>query len=122
LVDWCPQLDTRSKILAAEQTRERLGDRPACWVSGHFDPLLAEHVRLLHQWAVPGELLVVEVTNPGKPLLEQRARAELVAALSMVDYVVLANGQPCAGAAADSGLTDRFIQHVLRRHTEEGAG
>jgi hypothetical protein len=36
---------------------------------------------------------VVEVTNPAQPLLAQRARAELVAALSMVDYVVLGDGE-----------------------------
>jgi bifunctional ADP-heptose synthase (sugar kinase/adenylyltransferase) len=115
-------LDTRSKILEAEQARQELGDRPARWVSGHFDPLLAQHVRLLSQFVTPGQLLVVEVTNPTEPLLTQRARAELVAALAMVDYVVLANGQPSAQVPADSGLTERFVKHVLDRHRAEGAG
>lgn len=115
-------MDTRSKILASEQAPEQLRGRPARWVSGNFDPLLAQHVRLLRRFVTPGQLLVVEVTNPAKPLLSQRARAELVAGLSMVDYVVVANGQPSGETAADSGLTERFVQHVLHRHREEGAG
>jgi len=114
-------LDTRSKILAVEEARGRVGDQPAYWMSGHFDPLLAEHVRRLRQHVVPGRLLVVEVTNPDRPLLDQRARAELVAALSMVDYVVLGNGEP-QGTPADAGLTERFVEHVQRRHRKAGEG
>jgi bifunctional ADP-heptose synthase (sugar kinase/adenylyltransferase) len=95
--------------------RERLKDQPACWVSGHFDPLLAEHVRLLAGSRVPGQVLVVEVTDGPKPLLARRARAELVAALSMVDYVVLSpNGADAQ--AEDSKFTDRFVRHVIKRH------
>jgi bifunctional ADP-heptose synthase (sugar kinase/adenylyltransferase) len=106
-------LDTRSKIMAESEARERLEGRPTCWISGHFDPLLAEHVRLLQKWASPGRALAVEVTNPAKPLLSQRARAELVAALAMVDCVVLSNGagQP----AQDPEISERFVKHVLER-------
>jgi phosphoheptose isomerase len=39
----------------------------------------------------------------------------LVAALSIVDYVVCGNG----GSAADADLTERFVDHVLERHREE---
>ncbi|MBZ5608117.1 MAG: hypothetical protein LAP38_07665 [Acidobacteriia bacterium] len=115
-------MDTRSKILPIEEVRERLGNKPARWVSGQFDPLLAEHAKRLRECAAPGQLLVVEVTNPTRPLLAQRARAELVAALSMVDYVVLGNGEPSRGAGADSGITERFVEHVLRRHRQEQTG
>jgi len=108
-------LDTRTKIVPLPEIKERLQDRAISWVSGHFDPLLAEHVRRLAQAREPGRLLVVEVTNPAQPLLAQRARAELVAALSMVDYVVLGDG----GAGADAGITERFIEHVLERHAQE---
>ena len=58
---------------------------------------------------------MVEIADPGKPLLPQRARAELVAALAMVDYVVLGNGEPADGIV-DAGVTTEFIEHVLRRH------
>jgi hypothetical protein len=57
----------------------------------------------------------VEVVEPERPLLAQRARAELVAALAMVDYVVLGNGASASGVV-DAGITTEFIEHVLRRH------
>jgi bifunctional ADP-heptose synthase (sugar kinase/adenylyltransferase) len=112
-------LDTRSKIISLHELEVRLKDRAARWISGQFDPLLAEHVERLRQAREPGQLLVVEVTNPARPLLSQRARAELVAALAMVDYVVLQNGQPARGNQADADLTQRFIDHVLERHRQE---
>jgi bifunctional ADP-heptose synthase (sugar kinase/adenylyltransferase) len=114
-------LDTRSKIVPLEQARQQLGDKPACWVAGHFDPLLAEHVRRLSEHVAPGRLLVVEITDPARPLLPQRARAELVAALTMVDYVVLGNGT-ANSPAIDTSVTQQFIDNVVRRHRGEGAG
>jgi bifunctional ADP-heptose synthase (sugar kinase/adenylyltransferase) len=114
-------LDTRSKIVPLEQVRQQLGDKSACWVAGHFDPLLAEHVRRLSEHIAPGRLLVVEITNPARALLPQRARAELVAALTMVDYVVLGNGT-ANSPAIDASLTQRFMEDVLKRHRGDGAG
>ena len=110
-------MDTRGKIIPREDAGERLRGKPVRWVAGHFDPLLADHVRLLQQHVAPGQYLVVEVTNPADPLLPQRARAELVAALGMVDYVVLGDGQ----ASEDARITERFVQRVLERHRGEGA-
>jgi bifunctional ADP-heptose synthase (sugar kinase/adenylyltransferase) len=114
-------LDTRSKIIPLEQAQERLRDKSACWVSGDFDPLLAEHVRRLREHVAPGRLLIVEVKNLAKPLLPQRARAELVAALTMVDYVVLGNGT-ASRPGIDASVTDRFVEDVVRRHRGEGTG
>ena len=108
-------MDTRTKIIGRSELERRLGDRPARRVSGHFDPLLAGHVRRIAQAREPGHALVVEVTNPPRPLLPQRARAELVAALSMVDFVVLSE----SGEALDPDLTQRFVEHVLDRHRLE---
>ena len=110
-------LDTRTKIVPLHELQERLQNRAAHWLSGHFDPLLAEHVRRLAQQRQPGQLLVVQVTNPAKPLLAQRARAELVAALSMVDFVVL--GDTATGM--DTDISERFVDHVLDRHRQESA-
>ena len=101
---------------------DRLQNRAARWVSGHFDPMLAEHVRRLVEAREPGRLLVVEVTNPAKPLLGQRARAELVAALSMVDFVVLGDGEAGGAAPMDAEIKERFIEHVLERHRQETHG
>ena len=89
------------------------------WISGHFDPLLAQHVERLEAAHEPDKLLIVEITDPERPLLTQRARAELVAALAMVDYVVLQNGQTPRAAVADADLTQTFVEHVLERHRQE---
>ena len=115
-------MDTREKIISAEDARERLRGRTVQWVAGHFDPLLAEHVRLLTRHSSPNRLLVVEITDPVQPLLAQRARAELVAALAMVDYVVLRNGGTANQAAVDSGVTEHFVERVLDRHRAKGMG
>ena len=104
-----------------EQAPQQLRDKSTCWVAGSFDPLLAEHVRRLSEHVAPGRLLVVEVTNPARPLLPQRARAELVAALTMVDYVVLSNGT-ANSPAIDASVTRQFMDDVLKRHRGEGAG
>jgi bifunctional ADP-heptose synthase (sugar kinase/adenylyltransferase) len=101
-------MDTRTKIVDRQQVPAE-----AAWFSGHFDPLLAEHVRMLREAKAPGQLLAVEITNPARPLLAQRARAELVAGLADVDHVVLADG--VSGRTSDSGVTGRFIQHVRER-------
>ena len=90
-------------------------------MAGHFDPLLAQHVRRLREHVVPGRLLIVEITNPARPLLPQRARAELVAALSMVDFVALGNDTGDS-PGIDASITQQFVDHVLRRHRAEGAG
>jgi glycerol-3-phosphate cytidylyltransferase-like family protein len=108
-------LDTRAKIVQRQDIEKYLPGGCAIWVSGHFDPLLAEHARKLAQVREPGRPLVVEVTNPAQPLLAQRARAELVAALSTVDYVLLGGTE----GAADSGITERFVELVLDRHRQE---
>jgi len=108
-------VDTRSKIVPIEEARRRTSNSSALWLTGHFDPLLAEHARRLSERAATGQTLVVEITNPANPLLPQRARAELVAALAVVDYVVLGNG----AHSDDGAITERFIEHVLARHRAE---
>jgi hypothetical protein len=108
--------------VSAAEARHRLAGQSAHWLSGYFDPLLAEHVRMLRQHSVTDRRLVVEITNPPNALLPARARAELVAALAMVDYVVLDDGGNSSDAPADAGITERFVQHVLQRHHPEGRG
>lgn len=110
-------MDTRTKIISPHEIEERLEGCSATRIAGHFDPLLAEHVRRLAEAREPGRLLVVEVTNPAQPLLAQRARAELVAALSIVDFVVLSDG--LEESASDAGITERFVEHVVDRHRQE---
>ena len=112
-------MDTRTKIIPLEKARQLSGPL-TLWLTGHFDPLLAEHARDLRHRAAPGQTLVVEITNPENPLLPQRARAELVAALAVVDYVVLGNGAR-SDDSDDAAITARFIEHVLNRHRAESS-
>ena len=56
-------------------------------VSGYFDPMLASHARRLAQLKRAGSPLLVLIADPGQAILPARARAELVAALRVVDYV-----------------------------------
>jgi glycerol-3-phosphate cytidylyltransferase-like family protein len=108
-------LDTRAKILKRDEIAGRLGNRTARWICGYFDPLLAEHVERIARAREAELALVVEVTNPRQPLLEQRARAELVAALAMVDFVVLGESEQ----ASDRDIRERFLDHVVERHRQE---
>jgi glycerol-3-phosphate cytidylyltransferase-like family protein len=108
-------LDTRAKIVKRDEIVGRLQNREARWVRGYFDPLLAEHVERIARARQTGIALVVEVTNPPQPLLEQRARAELVAALATVDFVVLGESKQ----ALDADIRERFLDHVVDRHRQE---
>ena len=66
--------------------------------NGCFDTLHVGHVRYLAGAKKEGDLLVVGVNSdasvgnlkgPGRPILDQQARAQLVAAINDVDYVVV---------------------------------
>ena len=68
------------------------------FANGCFDTLHVGHVRYLEGARREGDLLVVAVNDDasvrklkgaGRPVLSESARAVLVAALSVVDYVVL---------------------------------
>jgi rfaE bifunctional protein nucleotidyltransferase chain/domain len=92
-----------SKIIGREQLREILaGDkrhgRRIVFANGCFDTLHVGHVRYLEGARREGDLLVVGVNadssvcklkGPGRPILDENARAQLVAAIRAVDYVVL---------------------------------
>jgi D-glycero-beta-D-manno-heptose 1-phosphate adenylyltransferase len=68
------------------------------FANGCFDILHVGHVRYLQGAKDQGDVLVVgvnsdrgvqELKGPGRPLLDAGARAELVAALQSVDYVLI---------------------------------
>lgn len=82
-------MDTRSKILSGPDVPT---GEPLAVVTGYFDVLRAEHVRRLVEVRrrTPDARLLVVVSQGSEPLLPMRARAELVAALRMVDYVLTA--------------------------------
>ena len=85
-------MDTRIKILNGPQI---LVGEPLALATGYFDVLRAEHVRDLaaaHRRAPHARLLVVVLRGP-EPLLPLAARAEMVAAIRMVDYVLTADAK-----------------------------
>ncbi|HWB97481.1 MAG TPA: hypothetical protein VG672_12280 [Bryobacteraceae bacterium] len=90
-------MDTRNKILTREDAIElaqrlRREGTPLGVVTGHFDVLLAgltRELECLRKKSGCGKLLAV-VSSPAEPILSERARAEMAAALRVIDYVVTA--------------------------------
>jgi rfaE bifunctional protein nucleotidyltransferase chain/domain len=92
-----------SKIVSRNQLRAILADRKLrgqriVLANGCFDTLHVGHIRYLEGARREGDILVVGVNadssvcalkGPGRPILDEQARAQLVAALRAVDYVVL---------------------------------
>lgn len=79
----------REQLRAAGQT--------LALTNGHFDLLHVGHVRYLKAAKAMGDLLVVGLNDdestralkgPGRPILPAAERAELLAALTSVDYVI----------------------------------
>jgi rfaE bifunctional protein nucleotidyltransferase chain/domain len=90
VVDWDLLLDLRR--------RARAEGKAVVWTNGCFDLLHVGHVRNLQAARSLGDLLVVGVNSdssvrqlkgPGRPILTGAERAEILAALACVDYVVL---------------------------------
>ncbi|HET9802129.1 MAG TPA: adenylyltransferase/cytidyltransferase family protein [Candidatus Acidoferrum sp.] len=95
--------DTSVKIVGRDTLRGIAAGLRATGVSivfanGCFDTLHVGHIRYLEGAKAEGEILVVGVNTdasvgnlkgPGRPILDENARARLVAAVRVVDYVVL---------------------------------
>jgi D-glycero-beta-D-manno-heptose 1-phosphate adenylyltransferase len=84
--------------LDARIAADRAAGRTIAFANGCFDLLHVGHVRYLAGAAAEGDRLVVAVNDdgwveqtkgPGRPVLNAAARAELVAAVRGVDYVVI---------------------------------
>jgi D-glycero-beta-D-manno-heptose 1-phosphate adenylyltransferase len=95
--------DTRYKVydraVLAEEVRyrQRAGER-AVFTNGCFDLLHLGHVRYLQEARTLGDFLILGLNDdagvcrlkgPGRPLVPEQERAELLAALSCIDYVTV---------------------------------
>ena len=78
--------------------REKGGGRRVVFTNGCFDLLHPGHVRCLAEARALGDVLIVAVNSdrsvrgnkgPERPLVPQQDRAEVLAALSSVDYVTI---------------------------------
>lgn len=81
-----------------ERERLRAAGARLVFTNGVFDLLHVGHVRYLSQARALGDALVVainsdrtvrELKGPDRPVFDQRERAEILAALRNVDYVVV---------------------------------
>lgn len=124
-------MDTRSKILTPECAQE--APAPVVLATGTFDVLRAAHARELAAIRAqigPAATLVVGILPGGRQWLSARARAELVAALRVVDYVVIAAGREAEEwiallrpaevvrlEADDARHTQELIRHVHQRQS-----
>jgi bifunctional ADP-heptose synthase (sugar kinase/adenylyltransferase) len=126
-------MDTRNKILTGDSAveiacRVKQQGRKLVVVSGYFDVLQPAHVRDLAAARKRAEngVLMVLLLSKTESLLSARARSELAAGLSMVDYVVIEgevgvmNRLPAdeviSRQAADEEQTRLLTEHVLVRH------
>lgn len=91
--------------LVERVARDRAAGRTIAFANGCFDLLHVGHVRYLQGAAVEADRLVVAVNGdrsvaalkgPGQPILPASDRAELVAAIRGVDYVVVFDDQTVA--------------------------
>jgi rfaE bifunctional protein nucleotidyltransferase chain/domain len=126
-------LDELEDIVAAE----RGAGRTIALANGCFDLLHVGHIRYLEGAAAEADRLVVAINDdesvrllkgPGRPVMNESDRAELVAALRCVHYVVLFSGRTvgevlmrlmpdvhCKG-------TDYTVESVPERHIVRGYG
>ena len=84
--------------LAAIVAEEQAPGARCVFTNGVFDLLHVGHVELLWRARILGDLLVVGLNSdastqrlkgPGRPLIPQDERAEMIASLVMVDYVTI---------------------------------
>ena len=90
------------EMLLRERERLRREGRRLVFTNGCFDLLHPGHVRYLKQARALGDALVVALNSDSsvralkgerRPILNQDERAEIIAALESVDYVVVFNDE-----------------------------
>lgn len=96
-------MDTREKILSRDGVHDVLDEHRRAghkivFANGVFDLLHVGHVRYLQAARAEGDVLVVGINSDastrklkgeGRPILTERARATLVAAIAAVNYVIV---------------------------------
>ena len=129
-------MDTRSKILdwpgdADVLQRKTAGPTARKAVVGYFDPLLAAHARRLSEIA-NGSRVVAIVTSPERPVLPAAARAELAAALEVVEHALVVPPADLPGLLSivpkqqvvfaqedDARITEELIRLVRARQSRQ---
>lgn len=103
LVLTLPELRGRLAALQAQ-------GKTVAFANGHFDLMHVGHLRYLQGARAAGDVLVVGINDdpsverlkgPGRPVIPAAERAELLAALEPVDFVVIFEGDSPAPLLAD---------------------
>ena len=126
----------RDEIVRRAQA-DRAAGRTIAFANGAFDLLHVGHVRYLESAALEADVLVVAVNDDesvrglkgeGRPIMKAEDRAELVAALRCVDYVVIFP-EPTVGPLLEALRpdvhckgTDYTIDSVPERAIVQGYG
>lgn len=85
-------------VLASEVQRRQASGERGVFTNGCFDLLHLGHVRYLQEARALGDFLVLGLNadesvallkGPGRPLVDEYERAEILAGLTCVDYVVV---------------------------------
>src|SRR5947207_6559091 len=94
----------RDKLAADVSLRQQAGER-GVFTNGCFDLLHLGHVRYLQEAQALGDFLILGLNNDasvrslkgaGRPLVPEMERAEILAALTCIDYVTTF-AEPTAG-------------------------
>lgn len=102
-------------VLTVPELRRRIAELKAqgkkvAFANGHFDLLHVGHLRYLQAARAEGAALIVAINDdpsverlkgPGRPVVPAAERAELLAALEPVDFVVVFDGDSPAPLLAD---------------------
>ena len=113
-------MDTRTKIVDAARAAD-IAQFGATIVSGAFDPMVASHADRLASLKQTGRPLLVLITTPPNPILDPRARAQLVAGLAVVDYVCDEPGALAAHVSLDAEHAARLRQLIEHVHARQRA-
>jgi rfaE bifunctional protein nucleotidyltransferase chain/domain len=107
------------------------------FTNGCFDILHVGHIRILNQSRASGDLLIIginsdrsvqEIKGKSRPIVPERERAEVLAALASVDYVFIFD-DPTPQRIIDAIVPDVLVKgadwgisDIIGRNTVENAG
>lgn len=130
------KLKTVAELVPLAEQARRLG-RCVVFTNGCFDLLHVGHTRYLDEARALGDLLIVAVNSdasvaalkgPERPLVPERERAEVLAALAAVDYVTIFDA-PDPGAVIAAIQPDVLVkggdwpvEHIVGREVVEARG
>lgn len=121
-------MDTRAKIVSAKQAAAQTADRNSTLLLSSFDVLTSARIHRVRALAQPDTLLIAVITELADSLLPLQARAELAAALAIIDLVIVADESVAAlltrfpGATViddnqdDARRTAELIEYVHQRN------